>query len=171
MTSINVLKNKIPVEQAQALVEIMRSKDLLTTLCGLSGKEIALDWSNQGLGAGDTVLIANDIKNHLALSSVNMLNNGIGVEQANALVDIMKSKDNLKTLCGFSGDETELDLSSKRLTPGCAVLVANEVKNNGAVTNLDISNNRLGGYYNAYAEWISDMNGIKALAAAIPECK
>ena len=92
LTSINVLKNKIPVEQAQALVEIMRSKDLLTTLCGLSGKEIELDWSNQGLGAGDAVLIANDIKTHLALSSVNMLNNGIGVEQANVLVDIMKSK-------------------------------------------------------------------------------
>ena len=43
-----------------------------------------------------------------------------------------------------------------------------------ALTSLDISNNGLGGYYEShgvYDEWISDMTGIKALAAAIPECK
>ena len=60
---MNILKNNTPVEQAQALVEIMRSKDLLTTLCGSTGKEAELDFSKQGLGgAGDAVLIANDIR-------------------------------------------------------------------------------------------------------------
>ena len=44
---------------------------------------------------------------------------------------------------GISGDETELDLSGKGLGAGCAVLVANEVKNNGALTSLDVSKNKL----------------------------
>ena len=63
----------------------------------------------------------------------------------------------------FSGDETELDLSEKGLTAGCAVLVANEIKNNGALAKLNISNNYIG--------YGGDMSGVKALAAAIPECR
>ena len=102
--------------------------------------------------------------------SVNLLSNEIGAEQANELIKIMESKPNLKTLCGFSGNETELDLSQKGLRAGCAVLVANEVKNNGALTSLNISNNSLGGHYHR-RKWISNMSGVKALAAAIPECK
>ena len=70
--------------------------------------------------------------------SVNILSNSIGTKQANELIAIMASKPNLKTLCGFSGDETELDLSKKGLRAGCGVLVANEVKNNGALASLDL---------------------------------
>ena len=64
---------------------------------------------------------------------MNILSNYIGADQAIKLIAIMASKPNLTTLCGFSGDETELDLSNKNLSAGCAVLVANEVKNNGAL--------------------------------------
>jgi hypothetical protein len=43
------------------------------------------------------------------------------------------------------------------------------------LASLNISGNSLGGYYeeNKYGnrKWISDMTGVKALAAAIPECK
>ena len=106
-----------------------------------------------------------------ALAFVNILSNNIGAEQANKLIAIMASKPNLKTLCGFSGDETELDLSNKGLSAGCGVLVANEVKNNGALTSLNMSDNQLGGYEDDDGEWISDMTGIEALAAAIPTCK
>jgi hypothetical protein len=68
--SVNLLKNAIPVEQAQALVKIMQSKKKLITLCGLSGNEATLDFSNQGLGSGDAVLIANDIRDMGALHCV-----------------------------------------------------------------------------------------------------
>ena len=63
----------------------------------------------------------------------------MGAEQANKLIDVMASKPKLKTLCGFSADETELDLSNKNLSLGCAVLVANEVKNNGAMAKFTFS--------------------------------
>ena len=41
-----------------------------------------------------------------------------------------------------------------------------------ALTSLNISSNDLGRYWDrGKREWVSDMTGIKALAAAIPECK
>jgi hypothetical protein len=46
---VDLLTNAIPVKQAQELVKIMQSKEKLTTLCGLSGNEATLDFSNQGL--------------------------------------------------------------------------------------------------------------------------
>ena len=56
----------------------------------------------------------------------------------------MESKESLKTLCGFKGDEKELDLRNKRLGAGCAVLVSNEIKDMGALSRLDISGNSIG---------------------------
>ena len=41
-----------------------------------------------------------------------------------------------------------------------------------AMTSLNISDNNLGRYWDDDKDdWISDMTGIKALAAAIPGCK
>jgi hypothetical protein len=67
ISSINLLKNEIPAEQAQELVKIMQAKEKLTTLCGLSRDETELDFSGQYLGAGDVVLITNDISDMRAL--------------------------------------------------------------------------------------------------------
>ena len=78
LSSVNALSNSIPVEQAQELVKIMRSKDTLTTLCGLTGVETELDFSSQGLGAGDAVLIANDISDMKAMTVLNLADNAIG---------------------------------------------------------------------------------------------
>jgi hypothetical protein len=75
LSSVNVLSNVIPVEQAQELVKIMRSKDTLTTLCGLTGVETKLDFSSQGMGAGDAVLIANDISDMGNILLLNMSSN------------------------------------------------------------------------------------------------
>jgi Leucine-rich repeat (LRR) protein len=232
------------VEQAQELVKIMRSKDTLTTLCGLTGVETELDFSSQGLDAGDAVLIANDIsdmraltkldisknsigaygkkegwialaatlkantgirelniaKNILgnfgpesviiisdaikdmgALSSANLLGNSIPVEQAEGFVEIMRSKENLTTLCGLSREETELDFSDQDLGPGDAVLIANEISDMEALTSLDISSNMLsqGEWTNALDDsdgnnsnnYASDMSGVIMLADAIKDMK
>jgi hypothetical protein len=77
ISSVNLLKNNIPVEQAQELVKIMQSKEKLATLCGLSGNEATLDFSNQRLGPGDAVLIANDISDMRALTSLDISNNDL----------------------------------------------------------------------------------------------
>eukprot|EP00935_MAST-01C_sp_MAST-1C-sp1_P001408 g1408.t1 len=99
---------------------------------------IEADLSNKNLGVGGAIIIGAWIshKDNGALTSVNILANSIGVDQANELIKMMESHKSLKTLCGLSGDETELDFSGKYLTAGCGVLVSNEIKNNGALEKL-----------------------------------
>ena len=97
------------------------------------------------------IVLVDTIKNNRTLASVNILYNDIGAEQANALIKIMESKPNLRTLCGFSGDETELDLTKKDLTTGCVVLVANEVKNNGAISYETITRESFDAFYAEHA--------------------
>jgi hypothetical protein len=97
ISSVNLLKNKIPVEQAQELVEIMQAMENLTTLCGLSREETEIDFSWQGRGeylyAGDAVLIANDIRDMRAMTSLNLSNNGLGAEGAVHVAEAIKVRD------------------------------------------------------------------------------
>jgi hypothetical protein len=78
-----------------------------------------------------------------AISSVNLLKNDIGVEQAQALVIILKEHLTLKTLCGNNGNETELNMSGKMRGPGDAIMLVPDVIDNRALTSLDISDNKL----------------------------
>ena len=75
---------------------------------------------------------------------MNLLGNAIPPEQAQELIGVMEAKENLVTLCGLKGTETELDLSHKGLGAGCAVLLAHEVKDMGSLSSLNISKNTLG---------------------------
>jgi hypothetical protein len=88
LSSANLLQNSIPVEQAQELVKLMRAKKNLTTFCGLSGEEAELDFSCQNLGAGDAVLIANDISDMGALTSLNLSSNSIGAHWKQGTMDV-----------------------------------------------------------------------------------
>ena len=54
--------------------------------------------------------------------------------------------------------------------PGFVQELAVGVSSNETMTSLNISSNNLGRRFDGN-EWISDPNGIQALAAAIPECR
>ena len=75
--------------------------------------------------------------------SVNILNNNIGNEQAQNLVVILKEHATLKSLCGNKGDETELDMSGKKLRAEGAIMLAPEIVANGALTSLDLPNHSI----------------------------
>jgi hypothetical protein len=183
----------------------MQAKENLTTLCGLSREETKLDFSGQDLGAGDAVLIANDIsdmgalsvlnlanndigkcsrgklkdkptwwkesdhgvhgsrdgdyeeckpegaiaianaiKDMGAISSVNLLWNHIGTNQAKVLANILKEHPALKSLCGNTGDETVLDMSGKEMDAAGATMLAAEIIYNGALSVLNLANNDIG---------------------------
>jgi hypothetical protein len=67
---------------------------------------------------------------------VNLLKNGIDVDQAEALVSMLKEHPTLKSLCGNKGDETELDMSSKICGTGDAIMLVAEIIDNRALTKL-----------------------------------
>jgi Ran GTPase-activating protein (RanGAP) involved in mRNA processing and transport len=75
-----------------------------------------------------------------ALSSVNLLQNSIGIRQAQALASILKAHPTLKSLCGNIGDETELDMRGKMKGAADAIMLVPEIIDNGAILKLDISN-------------------------------
>jgi hypothetical protein len=74
---------------------------------------------------------------------VNLLKNTILIEQAQELVKIMQSKEKLTTLCGLSRNKATLDFSAQELGPGDAVLIANDISDMGAMTKFNISSNDL----------------------------
>jgi Ran GTPase-activating protein (RanGAP) involved in mRNA processing and transport len=169
LSSADLLGNFIPVEQAKELVKIMRAKENLTTLCGLSREETELDFSGQRLVAGDAVLIANDVSDMRAISSVNLLKNDIGVAQAEDLVSILKGHPTLKSLCGNKGNETALDMSGKMNGAADAIMLVAEIIDNRTLLQLDISNHVLSTENERAIAKLCDSKGVRlALEAAIP---
>jgi hypothetical protein len=135
ISSVNLLKNSVPVEQAQELVKIMQSKEKLNTLCGLSGNEAMLDFSAQGLGPGDAVLIANDISDMGALTSLNMSKNGLlSKEGGKVLGEMLKGNTLLKELDVSSSGKGMP--SSKTDGSGFAKELAVGIKDNGDLSKI-----------------------------------
>jgi hypothetical protein len=99
LTSLNLLKNCIEVEQAQELVKLKEAKPNLSTLCGLTMKEPELDFHCQGLLAGDVVLLSSDIKANGTLSKLNLSGNKcFGYSATGSLAAALATKD--KTAIG-----------------------------------------------------------------------
>ena len=89
---MNLLRNYIPVEQAQEFVKIKESMQNLQTLCGLAMEETELDLSGQDLRDGDAVLIVSDISDMGSLASLTISNNRIGSEQEAKIKEICAGK-------------------------------------------------------------------------------
>jgi hypothetical protein len=92
------------------------------------------------------------------ISSVSLLKNDIDTDQAKVLASILKEHPTLKSLCGNTGDEKELDMSGKGVVAEDAILLAAEIIGNGAMTSLDISNNSIGGFLDGI-KWVSTPEG------------
>jgi hypothetical protein len=135
ISSVNLLKNAIPVEQAQELLKIMQSKEKLTTLCGLSKEETKLDFSNQepgDLGAGDVVLIANDISDMRALTSLDISKSYLYAEGTKLLAEALKSNQIM----------TAFNISSNFVTEGGmsgVVALADAIPDMGAISQFTFS--------------------------------
>jgi hypothetical protein len=86
-----------------------------------------------------------DTFDNRAISSVNLLQNKIGMDQAKALASILKEHPTLKSLCGNKGDETELDMSRTkipfRMDEGDTIMLAAEIVSNGTMMSLNVSGN------------------------------
>jgi Ran GTPase-activating protein (RanGAP) involved in mRNA processing and transport len=114
-------------------------------------------------------LIAADVQDNRAIASVNLLSNEIGEEQARALVKIKQAKPLLRTLCGLTMEETELDMSGRGLRPSDAILLASDVQDSEALVKLDISGNRLCGVFRGGGTY--DASGLAALSKSISNLK
>lgn len=157
LRSINILKNDITSDELKAIEAAFKENKTLKSICGASGTE--LDLSNQQLTNNDVKVVISELHNNKKLVSVNMLYNLIDTSHAKALVHTQELVNirgrRLKSLCGNSGDETQLDMSGdyslvwkdKRLLKNHgAIMLAPEIVANKSLTSLNISQNYICSY-------------------------
>ena len=65
-----------------------------------------------------------------------MLRNSFNAEAATAIVDAVKDKPQVLTLCGIKPEETERDFSLQQLGIGDAILLAFDLRKNSALVKL-----------------------------------
>jgi hypothetical protein len=76
LLSVNLLKNAIGIDQAQALASILKEHPTLKSLCGNKGNETELDMSGKMRGAADAVMLSPEIIDNGALSKL-IFNGGV----------------------------------------------------------------------------------------------
>jgi hypothetical protein len=143
LSSANLLKNDIGIDQARALVSILKEHPTLKSLCGSKGGETQLDMSGKMEGAADAIILAPEIINNGALSVTNVMGNKIGKEQLAKLQGIMHSKPNLVSLCGIADDATEADLSGLVMDADDAAILASELPDKRALSKLIFGGNKV----------------------------
>ena len=75
---------------------------------------------------------------------MNVLLNQLDVESADLLLKVKAEKPNLRTLCGLTHKETQLNFINQGLGPGDAMLLAAEILVMASMTRLDVRVNSLG---------------------------
>jgi hypothetical protein len=88
--SVNLLKNNISVAQAENLVSILKEHPTLKSLCGNKGDETELDMSGKMSGAKDAIMLAAEIVDNGALTSLNLSWNSLFAEGAKIVAKAIK---------------------------------------------------------------------------------
>jgi hypothetical protein len=175
----------------------MQAKENLTTLCGLSREETELDFSGLFLHAGDAVLIANDISDMGAISTV-IINvfplpiqdikskaeldfSGKALEVEDAIIIAALIPSNVShtiyhiylppvitniPVCD-KGALSQFDISKNSLQAAGTKHLAEALKDNRVITELNISSNGMS--LNSWGG--ADMSGVTALADVIPDMR
>jgi Ran GTPase-activating protein (RanGAP) involved in mRNA processing and transport len=145
LTKFDISKNDLRAAGGMALAAGLKGNQVITEL-NIASTLLSLDLYNRSDTSG--VVAIDDVIGAMgAISSVNVLFNDIGAEQAHALANVLKEHATLKSLCGNKGNETELDMSGKNIGADGAIMLAPEIADNGALTSLNLSSNQLTGNY------------------------
>lgn len=86
-------------------------------------------------------VIAEALKVTPSVTSVNVLSNQLDMESADFMLKVKAEKPNLRTLCGLTHEETELDYRGCGLGPGDAKLLAPEILVMPSVTVINVMGN------------------------------
>jgi hypothetical protein len=90
ISSVNLLKNYIGIDQTEALASMLKEHPSLKSLCGNKGNETELDMSGKMPGAGDTIMLVPEIIDNGALTSLNLSSNSLKVKGAKIVAEAMK---------------------------------------------------------------------------------
>jgi hypothetical protein len=137
--SANLLGNRIGIDQARALAAILKEHTTLKSLCGNRGDETELDMSGKEIGAEGAIMLAPEIVDNGAMTSLNLASNKLG-----QLVppDGWRGPDVDGYYDGPNGEGTQTPPEGSK--PKGIVALANVLPDMGALTKLDARSNNLG---------------------------
>jgi hypothetical protein len=125
----------------------MRSKPNLISLCGIADDATEADLSGLGMDADDASILASELPDKRALFSVDVGNNDIPADKLQEIDQALRSnrlrlirEDSYKSL-------SEIDLSSRYLDAKDAIVVAEYIKDTGALSSLGTSSKSPGELY------------------------
>jgi hypothetical protein len=96
------------------------------------------------LGAEGTLALQTALLTSVSLAAVNLLRNQVGIESAATLLRAKEERPSLRTLCGLSHEEVELDFKYNGLGAGDAMLLAPEIAGMASLTTLDAQLEHIG---------------------------
>ena len=168
LTSVNLLSNDI-AEAAADVVRAAEQHGKTQTLCGIKPDQTEATFIQWGLKDADAVLLAYDMKVNTPLTTLNLMQNQIGVEGVKAIAgalpstpltsvnllrndigeaaaDIVRAAEQhgkIQTLCGIKPDQKEADFSGQYLKAADAVLLAYDIKVNAPLKTLKLNDAEL----------------------------
>jgi hypothetical protein len=135
---VNLLQNKIGIEQAKVLASILKKHPALKSLCGNKGDETKLDLSGKQMDAGDVIMLVAEIVGNGAMTSLNISNNLlvqiIGWRHGRSQVWKYYHSD------GRKQDEKPEEGMGKPDLSG-AIILADAIPDMGALFSVDVGNN------------------------------
>jgi hypothetical protein len=187
---VNLLKTDIGVGQAKALVNIIKEHPALNSLCGNKGNETELNMSGKMGGADDAIMLAAEIVNNGALSMLNLAGNNLGeLVLPGGWTEGYTADYSAKEYTHTDGRKQDLDpgkpegiialaavipgigalsvlsLKGNRLRAGGGKALAEGLKGNQVITELNIASN----YLCLNSRTQPDTSGVVALADVIPD--
>jgi len=133
LTECNVRGNNLNNESANALAKVATEKRVM--LFGIKQDQTEADFSSQGLGPVDAVLVASDLRVSAVLTHLDLAGNELGADGAKAIAGALSS--GMAVL-------TSLDISFNYIGPQLGVIMAEVLEKNAVLTDLNLRDNDLG---------------------------
>jgi Ran GTPase-activating protein (RanGAP) involved in mRNA processing and transport len=142
---LNLASNNLKAEGIELLAEALKGNQIMTEL-NVSGNAATWDGQRNYGEMSGVIALADAIPDMEAMTSLHVGMNAIPEKEMKGIIVIAMSKDNMKLLCEVPIKDktlTELDVSGKSLGTEGALVVAEYLRDKGAVTKFDISDNSL----------------------------
>ena len=179
MTGVEALAHAISVSKSLEKCELRNSnlctKGWCTVIDALRDKpenRIARwELNNEGINSEIAESLAAYLTVSKSLTVVNLLTNDLDADSVSMLLKAKEKNPQLKTLCGLAHEETELDLSLKKLDPVDALMLAPEIAASESLTWINLRRNKLCGlnYDDGIGTYTTE--GIVAISRAVSACK
>jgi hypothetical protein len=145
LRSLHLGLNGMSKATVMGIIKTAESKASMAILCEIPFKDktiTELDVSGKSLGNLGAFVLGHYLKDNMALSSLNILDNRIEAMALQDIIDAWKESKNLKSVCGST--TPELDLSSRSLqASGNIPVVVAELENNLELTVVHVLGNKI----------------------------